>query len=544
MGNLALASVGAANASQQPQQKQVKTTQQSVSFFDEKWSGHQIEKLVGDNFFTDWLQDKDKVCTDGKDDGKLGFWESTKSIAKGLIGGIPKMIINHPVATLVMGAAVPLTGGAILPVLGAVGLVAGIGMVGYSGYKAANATTDSEAKIALETMGTGITTTALSVKSVDTVLKTAANAGVKSAQVSEDAGFFQKMLQMFKAIPESLTKSKEWTLSYLKGTPVNIELANGTTQTKVRGKLLKEEFADGSCNTYSKEGYIIDGVIDNGSVKEYYKDGYLVKKEFADGTCNTYYKSEQIKDGTLLSEDGYTKKIYKNGDLIAKEDILTKEQETALYELGGKRGYREGYIRYDANGKEIETHYISYDKEGKMLYQNDFANNKRAEVYFDDNGNIIEKINVNGNVRENCYFDGNGKLVKKIYNDGNTYSEYDGNGNVVEFKDLFANRQKNEIAATQKGFLNAKTPRERDMFREHLDIVKNAKTVAEIDDSPYSVYGSIDPESRVIIKKVRHFTPEEIAKQEWERFLAECEREQVDDWAMKMFAPYKDMIPQ
>ena len=44
--------------------------QEEVSFWDSKWSGHQIAKLTGDNAFTDWLQDKDKVCTDGKDDGK------------------------------------------------------------------------------------------------------------------------------------------------------------------------------------------------------------------------------------------------------------------------------------------------------------------------------------------------------------------------------------------------------------------------------------------------------------------------------------------
>ena len=185
--------------------------EESVSFFDEKWSGHQIAKITGDNVVTDWLQDKDKVCTDGKDDGKISFWEGTKSFVKGLVGGIPKAMINHPVATVVTvaagAAAIAITGGAIVPILGAAGVVTGVGMAGYGGYKAATAKTDGEAKQALETMGMGVTTTALSVATADKVLEQAANAGVKSAQVSEDAGIIDKTIQMFKATPEALKVS-------------------------------------------------------------------------------------------------------------------------------------------------------------------------------------------------------------------------------------------------------------------------------------------------------------------------------------------------
>lgn len=194
---------------QQPKKAEVK--QESISFFDEKWSGHQIAKLTGDNFFTDWLQDKDKVCTDGCDDGKIGFVEGAKSCAKGLIGGIPKMMINHPVATAVtvgMGVvATALSGGAILPFLGAMGVASGVAMVGYGSYKAVTAKTDGETKQALETLGTGVTATALSVKSSGKILEKAANAGVKSAQVSEDANMFQKTVQMFKSVPEALKTS-------------------------------------------------------------------------------------------------------------------------------------------------------------------------------------------------------------------------------------------------------------------------------------------------------------------------------------------------
>ena len=185
--------------------------QEEVSFWDSKWSGHQIAKLTGENDFTDWLQDKDKVCTDGKDDGKIGFWEGAKSLAKGLIGGIPKAMINHPITTAVTvglgAAATVLTGGAILPVLGAIGVASGVGMAGYGTYKAATAKTDGEAKQALETLGMGVTTTVLSSASAGKALESAQSAGVKSAKVAEDANILTKTAQMFKAIPEALKVS-------------------------------------------------------------------------------------------------------------------------------------------------------------------------------------------------------------------------------------------------------------------------------------------------------------------------------------------------
>ena len=155
----------------QPTKPQVQQKpQESVSFFDEKWSGYQIAKLTGDNDFTDWLQNKDKVCTDGKDDGKIGLWEGVKSFGKGLIGGIPKAMINHPVAsTIAIGAgavATAVAGTAILEAMTILGLSVGIVMAVFGGYNAAKAKTDGEAKQALETCGMGVTTTALSIASL------------------------------------------------------------------------------------------------------------------------------------------------------------------------------------------------------------------------------------------------------------------------------------------------------------------------------------------------------------------------------------------
>ena len=172
MSNLAVSTQQVAmQQKKQPTKPQVQQKpQESVSFFDEKWSGYQIAKLTGDNDFTDWLQNKDKVCTDGKDDGKIGLWEGVKSFGKGLIGGIPKAMINHPVAsTIAIGAGAVATAvgcTVILEAMAAFGIGGGIVMAAFGVARFATAQTDGEAKRALETCGMGVTTTALSAASL------------------------------------------------------------------------------------------------------------------------------------------------------------------------------------------------------------------------------------------------------------------------------------------------------------------------------------------------------------------------------------------
>ena len=234
-----------------PYVKQVKVKkaapkkEESVSFFDEKWSGHQIAKLTGDSAFTDWLQNKDKKSTDGKDDGKIGFWEGAESLTKGLIGGIPKAIINHPVATVVAAglgaAATAVTGTAILPVLGVVGVVTGVGMAGYGAYKAVTAKTDGETKQALETLGMGITTTALSVASADKALSSASDAGVKSAEISQDANYLQKTVQMFKSVPEALKVSGRYAKLKMSSLLSSVGLSDVSQSFSDRKFLLERE---------------------------------------------------------------------------------------------------------------------------------------------------------------------------------------------------------------------------------------------------------------------------------------------------------------
>ena len=436
MGNLGVTQIDSARVKQSEEQKKQlprQTKQQSVSFFDEAWSGHQIAKLTGDNVFTDWLQNKDKVCTDGKDDGKLSVGQYALSFAKGLIGGIPKAIINHPLATAVTvgvgAAAVALTGGAILPVLGAIGVATGVGMAGYGTYKAVTAKKDGDAKQALETMGMGVTTTALSMKSAGKMLEKAAEAGVKSAQVSKDANIFQKTWQMFKSIPESLTKSKEWTMSYVKGTPVNIELADGTKQVKVKGKLVEETFENGSYKKYDADGNFIEGKIIEGNKTSIIKDGQLVstREELSNGGYKLYDGNGTLTEGKI--NEGNKISIIKEGQLVSTREELSNG----------------GYKLYDGNGtliegKIIEGNKVSFLENGKLVKYS--IRDGKMETIYNPEGSISETIfHKYEHVTITTKYNPDGtktEIFNNIYHPYNKVSTFDKLGRLIKFEDGYS----------------------------------------------------------------------------------------------------------
>lgn len=162
------------------------------------------------NWFSDWLNDEDKVCTDGEDDGSLSLGEATASFAKGLMG-VVKGAIKHPVATAAtigVGAlATVATGGAALPAMVALGVGTGAVMIGKGAYDAATADTDAEAKTAWETIGNGTFAVAASALGAKSSLKAASKAGVTGAQGAENMNIVQAMVENFKVLPEALKVS-------------------------------------------------------------------------------------------------------------------------------------------------------------------------------------------------------------------------------------------------------------------------------------------------------------------------------------------------
>ena len=180
-----------------PQKKEVKKENNTSITFSEWWNGEKsltstLARKVGFDGFADWLEDKDKVCTDGKDDGKLSFGEGTKSFFKGLIGGIPKAIIKHPLitaGTIGLGAGImALTGGAAAPLLWGLGALFTVGSAAVNVYKASTAKTDAEAKMALEGTGTAAQSAVLLGLTYNSTMLAASKAGVKT-----DGGILQTM---------------------------------------------------------------------------------------------------------------------------------------------------------------------------------------------------------------------------------------------------------------------------------------------------------------------------------------------------------------
>ena len=124
----------------------------------------------------------DGSCTDCYDDGKISFGEGVKSFFKGAVKSVTNMFSSPKnfLKTLAVGvgsaALIAVTGGAATPFLIAGGAIAGGVQVGKGIYDASQATTDAEKKQALENIGGGTATLAMSVAGAKSYAKTTGNA--------------------------------------------------------------------------------------------------------------------------------------------------------------------------------------------------------------------------------------------------------------------------------------------------------------------------------------------------------------------------------
>ena len=397
-----------------------------VSFFDERWSGYQIAKITGDNVFTDWLQNKDKVCTDKKDDGKIGFWEGAKSLAKGLIGGIPKAMINHPVATTVavgVGvAATVLTGGAIVPVLGAIGVATGVGMTGYSGYKALTAKTDGEAKMALENFGTGIATTAISAASAGNALNSASDAGVKSAEIPQDANIFQKTTQMFKAIPEALKVSGKFAKANVMKLCTDLGLSDVANQSFADRKMLLEREIRASLRKNVESGNLNKRYLDPARQQkvfdaitednidyaskllnrdvEYYMTSRYAK--FSEDNCNyileTVPKLLNSKDPTLQSAAEYIINNKEICDNLFTLNAVNEQNANKIMSLKANMSSKE-YIKYASQHEFVPGECETLQQKIWRLYAPKYrpsSSPKTYEITFSSDAEKFQWLVANG----------------------------------------------------------------------------------------------------------------------------------------------------
>lgn len=185
------------------------TATKPVYFSAQTKSISKVEKQPG--WFTEWVHDRDKVCKDGLDDGKISFREASQSFGKGLIG-LVKTAIKKPFQTiLAIEASIALgvlTAGAALPILIAIGVGFGGLQMGLGAYKALKAKTDGEAKQAFETVGNGVFATATSALSAKGALGAASKAGVTGAKDTQGLNFIHSVAKCYEVTPEALQVSK------------------------------------------------------------------------------------------------------------------------------------------------------------------------------------------------------------------------------------------------------------------------------------------------------------------------------------------------
>ncbi len=140
------------------------------------------------------------------DDGKISFGDKLKNFGKGLISPITNMFSspkNFLIGAGMIAAGVALTvatGGAIAPLFVALGITGGTIQLGASIVKAHSATTDEEAKLAYQGIGTGTSAVGMSVLGSKAALK---GAGVKT----EGMGFLRATAECFRQVPSSVSKS-------------------------------------------------------------------------------------------------------------------------------------------------------------------------------------------------------------------------------------------------------------------------------------------------------------------------------------------------
>lgn len=108
------------------------------------------------------------TCTDGKDDGKIGFFSAAGNVIEGAgkaFGNMVKGMITHPLKTAATIAlcCVPVVGPAFAIGLGAFGVFQGVKTIANAASTVSNAKTDADAKDAWEAIGNGTFTTAASV---------------------------------------------------------------------------------------------------------------------------------------------------------------------------------------------------------------------------------------------------------------------------------------------------------------------------------------------------------------------------------------------
>lgn len=363
----------------------------------EWWNGEKsvtstMARRVGWENLADWLEDKDKVCTDGQDDGKLGFKEGAKSFAKGLVGGIPKAIIQHPLITGVFigvgAAAIGLSGGAAAPLVWGIGATLVAGSAVTQGYKAITADTDAEKKAALEGLGTATQSAILVGTTYKPTMQAAAKAGVDTSG---------NIAQTMKSAAEISGRNAKANIAYMKDGVVtqHATMAHKGIQTSYQGdgkpvdmayKVNIDPKASVEQNLANNPGLSYEASTGKYYVKTSWGEpryvdpnaskGYMYVKygEYVDDAGNLVIDhnavegiefSETYVDYTKFAADG-TKSYIDAGKLNPGQQVVTTKQAPGMFKVapeGTQYISAEGpgtlqpksVLRFDGQGRPYES---------------------------------------------------------------------------------------------------------------------------------------------------------------------------------------------
>lgn len=286
------------------------------------------------NSWNDWLNDKDKVCTDGNDDGKLSFKEGATSFGKGLIG-IVKTTINNPFKTLGcvatgIGVSV-LTGGAALPIMAVAGAAVGAGTIAYGGYKAATAQTDGGAKQAFETMGNGTFALGTSLLGAKGALNAASKAGVDSATGLATNNPIKNLVNCAKVTPEAISVG----LKNIKGnflTLVTGRLHANCNELREDTMPYKSKPNDVQAYRFNPNGTPEEIVANNPGVFRGADGHFYVKNKW---DANAPFRIDTSKEQMIMMYDGMNDMAVCDGEVFAGSYV-----DTSAFKADGSLNYQ------------------------------------------------------------------------------------------------------------------------------------------------------------------------------------------------------------
>ena len=333
----------------------------------------------------------DSYCTDGSDDGKVSFWDGFKSVATGIGKSVLNMVtgaIKNPIKTIAMVGlcCVPVVGPIAIGYFAANGIINGVSQVISSIDQVNNAKTDAEAKLALESIGSGAFQTGASVlglkgagsllksqlssSSVVATIKSGGSVGeVTGAAIGETA---KNMGSVVKAFGKKITGGAEAVKGIYKG----IKQEGGFTsyvkgkyaEFKVGAKNRIEDFASETQKKIDNFGKDSNGTSFAERVRQRFsRSGRQARQESLEAAAK---KLKELKTNPNVKKNGsnYEHTTTENGiETTSTYDARGLKTQEVIVEKtvnNGVASTRTTTVKYNSSGAKVSTRTVEAPIEG------------------------------------------------------------------------------------------------------------------------------------------------------------------------------------